>query len=107
MQLSGATREKPDTSAIPRSSNALERLDRTYYRTLREAPSPRGYVCGNLPIDAIGDVVEEYRALLGEGSPCPDCGNHIRTDGHKFDCSLIGQAWANNSRTQSIRPEES
>lgn len=70
------------------SSDALARLDRTHYRTWREENSPRGYVCGNLPVDAIVDVVEEYRSRLA-AAPCVDCGNHPETDGHKFDCSLL------------------
>jgi len=72
--------------AVP--SEALARLDRTHYRTWRGEKSPRGYICGNLPVDALVDVVEEYRSLLAT-LPCVDCGNHPETDGHKFDCSLL------------------
>jgi hypothetical protein len=83
-----AARQALPFAAPVGTSDALARLDRTHYRTWRAENSPRGYVCGNLPVDAIVDVVEEYRSRLA-AVPCVDCGNHPETDGHKFDCSLL------------------
>ena len=50
---------------IQQGKEGLHRLDNSFYRVERFQRT-HGYVCGNIPMDAIKDVVESFRQIAAE-----------------------------------------
>lgn len=64
------SKSEDDTPHTPeQTGDALAALDRTQYRRWKDATGAKGYVCGDVPIALLVEIVEAYRHLAASGVP--------------------------------------